>query len=259
MAKVDLTNATLMVSPQEVQIYSACLAYHNATRLVAGGGSSSNAVSAVVPSLPGSLTPEMCSEVFPRDTLVTNASSSALAISVMTITSFHADNITVLVDVNVTRPDLDALLAGRLGRGCFVMTRMLVCYRVQALGPHGVLCSAEICVAECMVVVPQKQGKHIVRSSHDRVACGCHTPCQYHNAVLHTGTYPPADLSNDGGGGSSRTAAIIGGVVAAAVGVLLLAVGLLMFLNRRARSRQHEKHLRGLQAKQVGGPRMGLG
>eukprot|EP00198_Chlamydomonas_reinhardtii_P013398 XP_001702735.1 serine/threonine protein kinase [Chlamydomonas reinhardtii] len=124
VAKVDLTNATLMVSPQEVQIYSACLAYHNATRLVAGGGSSSNAVSAVVPSLPGSLTPEMCSEVFPRDTLVTNASSSALAISVMTITSFHADNITVLVDVNVTRPDLDALLAGRLGRGCFVMTRM---------------------------------------------------------------------------------------------------------------------------------------
>ncbi|PNW77165.1 hypothetical protein CHLRE_10g425000v5 [Chlamydomonas reinhardtii] len=176
VAKVDLTNATLMVSPQEVQIYSACLAYHNATRLVAGGGSSSNAVSAVVPSLPGSLTPEMCSEVFPRDTLVTNASSSALAISVMTITSFHADNITVLVDVNVTRPDLDALLAG---------------------------------------------------------------------------TYPPADLSNDGGGGSSRTAAIIGGVVAAAVGVLLLAVGLLMFLNRRARSRQHEKHLRGLQAKQA--------
>ncbi|KAG2446238.1 hypothetical protein HXX76_000830 [Chlamydomonas incerta] len=178
VAKVDIGNTTLLVSPQEMQIYAACLAYHNATSLVAGGGSASSGnANAVVPSLPGAVTPEMCGEVFPRDTLVVNASESAMVISSMAISSFHGENITLCADANVTRPDLEALLQG---------------------------------------------------------------------------TYPPVTPGSDSGGGSSsHTGAIIGGVVAAAVGVLLLSVGLLMFLNRRARNREHEKHLRGLQAKQA--------
>ncbi|KAG2440432.1 hypothetical protein HYH02_010317 [Chlamydomonas schloesseri] len=194
VAKVDIGNTTLRVSPQEMQIYASCFAYHNATSLVAGGttslvggggggsgggsgGATSTSSSTVVPSLPGSLTPQMCSEVFPRDTLVVS-NSSDLVIASMVITSFHAENITLSADPNVTRPDLEALLQG---------------------------------------------------------------------------SYPTVVLGTDsgGGGGTSHTGAIIGGVVAAAVCALLLTVGLLMYLNRRARNREHEKHLRGLQAKQA--------
>jgi hypothetical protein len=59
-------------------------------------------------------------------------------------------------------------------------------------------------------------------------------------------------------GKSTNLGAIIGGVVGGAVAALLVVVAVMVFVMRRNRRREQEKHLRGLQAKQVSGAGLGM-